>query len=84
MTQEHQFFDEIVAELTKARAKFPKQSVWVTLAALTEEVGELNQAILQLNFDSSKMMTANDARQEAVQVATMAIRVILDCTLRDC
>lgn len=70
--------EDVLAELAKARAKFPVQDVWVTLAALGEEVGELNQAILQHHFEPAKGKTKQDIRKEAVQVAVMAMRVALD------
>lgn len=72
----------IGVELGKARAKFPVQSVWVTLAALTEEVGELNAAILQFNHEPAKGVTIDAIYREAIQVATMALRVMLDCEVR--
>ena len=59
---------EILAELTRARAKFPGKNV--TFAALVEEVGELATA----TFEES----ADRVRKEAVQVAVMAMRMILD------
>lgn len=59
---------EILAELTRARAKFPGKNV--TFAALVEEVGELVTA----TFEES----ADRVRKEAVQVAVMAMRMILD------
>ncbi len=71
--------EEILRELARARAKFPVQNVWVTLAALAEEVGELNQAILHNHFESAKARGAAGVREEATQVAVMAIRVVLDC-----
>jgi len=71
--------DEILAELIKARSKFPEQNIWVTLAALTEEVGELNKAVLQLNYEPHKGVSPEEIYAEAVQVAVMAIRVALDC-----
>lgn len=58
-------------ELRHARQKFPAQSYWRCLAALTEEVGELNQAILQ-HRDAATI------RKQAVQVATMALRIAND------
>jgi NTP pyrophosphatase (non-canonical NTP hydrolase) len=73
--------EEILRELEKARAKFPTQDVWVTLAALTEEVGELNQAVLQFEHEPKKGRTYDQIRKEAVQVACMAMRVILDTHL---
>lgn len=59
-------FDEIAAELNRARAKFPTNEH--KFAALVEEVGELSQALLQGKPDA-------DIRAEAIQVACMAIRV---------
>ena len=59
---------DILAELTRARTKFPGKNV--TFAALVEEVGELATAI----FEESR----GRVRKEAVQVAVMAMRVILD------
>lgn len=75
--------EEILRELSRARAKFPTQDVWRTLAALTEEVGELNEAVLQRYADTNpKNKQLADIRKEAVQVACMAMRVVLDCELK--
>ena len=63
---------EISAELERARAKFPMPNP--TFVALVEEVGELAQALLKCkpgDRDSSIRVY-----EEAVQVATMAIRVM--------
>lgn len=65
---EQAVMDEIVAELQRARAKFPGKNV--TLAALMEEVGELAKATFE--------EPAAAVRKEAVQVAVMAVRMILD------
>lgn len=73
--------EEILRELERARAKFPEQDVWITLSALTEEVGELNQAILQFEHEPHKNITYEKIRKEAVQVACMAMRVVLDTHL---
>ena len=73
--------EEILRELTRARAKFPQQDVWITLAALTEEVGELNEAVLDRLVVKHKGKTLDDIRKEAVQVACMAMRVVLDTGL---
>lgn len=70
------FLLDMGLELRKARKAFPQQSFWRTLAALTEEVGELNQAILQ-HRDYAAI------RSEAIQVAVMALRVANDCDLND-
>lgn len=59
---------EIVAELERARQKFPGKNV--TFAALVEEVGELATA----TFEEPRA----NVRKEAVQVAVMAMRMILD------
>lgn len=72
--------EEILTELAKARRKFPTQNVWVTLAALTEEVGELLQGVLQINHEPGKGVTPEKIYAEAVQVSVMAIRVALDCS----
>lgn len=75
---ELQFLEDMKDELKFARAKFPNQDVWITLAALTEEVGELNSTILEYYQEPNKGRTLDDIRNEAVQVAAMAMRVIFD------
>lgn len=64
----HHVLQEIQRELNFARSKFPGDNV--TFAALVEEVGELATAI----FSESRVAV----RKEAVQVAVMAIRIVLD------
>jgi hypothetical protein len=59
---------EIADELARAREKFPGDNV--TMLALMEEVGELSKA----TFEESRAAV----RKEAVQVAAMAMRVVLD------
>ncbi len=59
---------EIARELARARAKFPGDNV--TMLALMKEVGELSKA----TFEESRARV----RKEAVQVAVMAMRVVLD------
>ncbi|MCY6381084.1 hypothetical protein [Hoeflea prorocentri] len=61
-------FSEIREELERARAKFPGDGV--TMLALMEEVGELAKA----SFEEPRA----NVRKEAVQVAVMAMRVVLD------
>lgn len=61
-------FDEIEDELANARNKFPGKNV--TFAALVEEVGELAKA----TFEEPRA----NVRKEAVQVAVMAMRMVLD------
>ena len=60
--------NEIDAELGRARTKFPGNNV--TFAALVEEVGELATATFSEN--------RRRVREEAVQVAVMAVRMVLD------
>lgn len=74
--------EEILIELEKARRKFPDQDIWITLAALTEEVGELNKAVLEFEHEPKKGVAYDKIRKEAVQVACMAMRVILDTHLK--
>lgn len=59
---------DIAAELERARTKFPGANA--TFAALVEEVGELGKALME--------EPRSAVRKEAVQVAVMAIRVVLD------
>ena len=59
---------DIVAELIRARDKFPGKNV--TFCALIEEVGELSTAL----FSEPRA----NVRKEAVQVAVMAMRIVLD------
>lgn len=68
MSPELVLVNEILGELQRARAKFPGENV--TMLALGEEYGELCKA----SFEESR----EKVRKEAVQVATMAMRVVLD------
>lgn len=65
---ERKLADDILAELVRARTKFPGKNV--TFAALVEEVGELATA----TFEEGR----ERVRKEAVQVAVMAMRMVLD------
>ncbi len=65
---EQRLADDILAELVRARTKFPGKNV--TFAALVEEVGELATA----TFEESR----EKVRKEAIQVAVMAMRMVLD------
>jgi NTP pyrophosphatase (non-canonical NTP hydrolase) len=69
---DEQFFIDVMAdEIARARKAFPDQSRETTLLALVEEVGELCQAHL-------KGLEESLVRGEAIQVAVMAMRVVLD------
>jgi NTP pyrophosphatase (non-canonical NTP hydrolase) len=69
-----QFTDCVSEELQKARKKFPSPNP--NLAALTEEVGELAQALLHVREGKEKSWWA--IYDEAVQVAVMAQRVAIE------
>lgn len=60
-------------EIKRARKKFPSNED--LLPALTEEVGELSQALIQQKHEPSKGKTSADIFDEAIQVACVAIRV---------
>lgn len=67
------FLTDVHAELARARKKFPLSNC--SLAALTEEVGELAQACLKVRagvWDKKRIY------DEAVQVAAMACRVAVE------
>lgn len=61
----------IRGELQQAREAFPDSRYM--LCALMEEVGELAQAIMEHSRGENK--TAAEVYHEAIQVATMAIRI---------
>lgn len=67
------FIAELRRELDRARAKFPSANY--SMIALTEEVGELAQAVLK--FRAGKW-PATRIFSEAIQVAAMAMRVALE------
>lgn len=67
------FLNDVVEETNRARMKF--NDPVHTLAALTEEVGELAQALLDLDRRPRAAYLHMDIWKEAIQVATMALRV---------
>lgn len=84
--QIYTFKHNVIEEYERAKAKFPDSVC--SLAALMEEVGELANALLELQFAAKKAggtlpedeRAAFDAAiyKEAVQVAVMAARVALE------
>lgn len=66
--------ERVIAELRRARDKFPARfnSKHEGFGVLREEVDELWEAVRDIE--------GTDARAEAVQVAAMAIRFIVECT----
>ncbi len=70
--------DEVVAELERATALHgPMSSPHEGYAVLQEKVDELWEEVKATPQDEEKM------RAEAVQVAAMAIRFILDCCVEE-
>lgn len=81
--------EEFIEELEAARRKFPtrpesdNEDLLAMLAALGEEIGELNQAVIQFLYEPLKNRTVDDIRREAVQCGAMLLRVVLDTKLGD-
>jgi hypothetical protein len=69
----YKFLGEVYQELVRARTKFPDSRCCTV--ALMEEVGELAQAMLKV---AAGKWPENRIREEAVQVAVMAMRVALE------
>jgi|GEM_PF-1760571 len=69
------FMHAAVREVQRARQKFPMPNT--TLAALTEEVGELAKALMDSGEGDPKQRR-DDIWNEAVQVAAMAMRVAIE------
>lgn len=67
------FLRDVGEEVQRARSKFPSSRM--SMAALTEEVGELAQALLKV---AAGKWPASRIREEAIQVACMALRVAID------
>lgn len=72
---EEAIFFCISKELSSAMKKFPDPVH--SLAALSEEVGELNKVMLQYQYEPDKNVTMDDIVGEAIQVASMAVKIIL-------
>jgi len=70
MNLDDRFINDVKIELQRARNKFPSNRR--VLTALTEEVGELSQAMLD-RCNGKQIDT--EVWMEAVQVAAMALRV---------
>lgn len=68
-----------VAEVSRAMVKFP---TWPTdpfhaLAVVGEEFGELQKAVLQHSYETHKSVLLSDIRDEAIQLAAMALRFVV-------
>lgn len=73
MTREDKFLSDVLAEVGRARAKFPGNKF--QLAALHEESGELAMAMLDHEYGKAQPI---EVYEEAVQVAAMALRVAIE------
>lgn len=65
-----EFLAAVNQEVARAREKFPSSRL--SMAALTEEVGELAQAMLKV---AAGKWPKERIQEEAIQVAAMAVRV---------
>jgi len=68
---------DVAEEILRAREKFPTNKH--LLAALMEEVGELSEALLKYggeDRDTDPLILRKRIRDEAIQVAATAIRII--------
>lgn len=72
-TQTELVIQEVRLEISRAQAKFPNTEHM--LAAITEELGELAQALLQQQHEPEKRITHANIFKEAIQVAATAIRL---------
>jgi hypothetical protein len=71
--RDYLFLDHVSGEVARAREKFPSSNL--VLAALTEELGELAQAMLKVRAGKEP---PERVWEEAVQVAAMALRVAVE------
>jgi NTP pyrophosphatase (non-canonical NTP hydrolase) len=67
-------------EVRRAQKKFPNQPPLRLMAALTEEVGELAQAVINCEDETGVVLeqARTNLREEAIQVAAMAIRIVTE------
>lgn len=66
-------------EVMRAVNKFDNEpSPWVTLAALGEEIGELNKAVLESAFEQHKGVTLDNIKNEAMQSMAMLLRLMIE------
>jgi len=70
--------DEIAEEVSKAVTKFPN---WPTdpfhaFSVVSEEYGELAQAMLQHVYEPEKGVSFEDIEKEAIQLGAMCVRFL--------
>ena len=72
-------FQDVFAELRRAEEKHPRwpDDPFRALAIITEEVGELAQAIMQRQYEGGSCSLVED---EATQVAAMGLRFFKNLT----
>jgi NTP pyrophosphatase (non-canonical NTP hydrolase) len=81
MQLKQSILEAVIAELRKAKRKFPNwpQHPAAQAGIVCEEAGELMQAALQFKYENSKRTNVEhiaNARKEAVQVIVTAIRFL--------
>lgn len=83
--QINQILDDIANEVVSAKAKFPTwpDDPFHALAVINEEVGELNKAVLQHVYEPKKRVEHDDIRDEAIQLAAMAVRFLMSLDSHD-
>lgn len=79
--------EDMLEELEKARIKFPtrpeqdNEDLLAMLAALNEEVGEVNKAIIEYLYEPHKGVTIDNIREEIAQTGGMLLRLAFDTKL---
>jgi len=70
-----QKYNVIDAELTKAKAKHPNypDNIFIQLAIMQEEAGEVTRAVLHLAYEGGSI---EDVRKELIQTAAMCMRML--------
>lgn len=81
----NQILDDIANEVVSAKAKFPSwpDDPFHALAVISEEFGELNQAVVQHVYEPKKKVEHDDIRDEAIQLAAMAVRFVMSLDSHD-
>lgn len=78
MTQEQQLMNEVVTELARARSLFkPIYSPHEALGVIREEYIEFETEVFAFNLAKGRD-TRPAMRKELIQLATMALRTVLD------
>ena len=80
MNKSTKVIDDILKELERAEEKHPgwPADFFEGHAIISEEVGELAQAIIDHKYKGQGLYSLNRIREEAIQVAAMGIRFLLN------